>query len=123
MNLTTLLLAFVSLASETIAESQKLRNAVTCKTKAPDAYSAINEFCYGETHITVPSDYAKEADYSGDTFAKIGGESDCDPPQWVPRKYCLRNFYEVCANGNEHGRGKGTYGRNGCQSFHIGKTT
>lgn len=94
--------------------------AAVCKAKNNDAYHAINKFCNGKTGIMVPSAYAKKEKYHGNAFVKIGGESFCNPPQWVPRKWCLTQFYKVCANKKW---GKGHFGRNKCQSFHIGKVT
>jgi hypothetical protein len=98
-----------------------MEDASRCITRAPNAYKAIHKFCYGSDHIVVPSTYTDMAKFDGKAFVKIGGESNCDPPQWVPRKYCRENFYKLCANGKKHGVGTRRFERDKCQSFHIGR--
>lgn len=72
--------------------------AARCRNKNKNAFNAIHKFCYGKSGIMVPSDYAKSEKYAGNAFVKIDESSTCNPPQWVPRKYCLSQFYQICAN-------------------------
>ena len=94
--------------------------AARCRHKNKNAFDAIHKFCFGKSGIMVPSNYAESEKYAGNAFVKIGESSTCNPPQWVPRKYCLSQFYQICANKKW---GKARFGRNKCQSFHVGKVT
>lgn len=122
MKLPSFLLALASAASLLVGVSADGVNALQCLVRHPNAYHAINDFCLGNGHILVPSDYSKKGKHYGNIFVKIGGDSTCDPPQWVPLEYCKSQFFEVCVDG-AHAHGKKSFGRNGCQSFHIGKIT
>ena len=127
--LTLLLVAFMAFASIATAKADPEPEpnlaellhggalAARCHRKNKNAFDAIRKFCYGRSGITVPSNYAKQEKYAGNAFVKIGESSTCNPPQWVPRRYCISQFYQICANKKW---GKARFGRNKCQSFHIG---
>jgi hypothetical protein len=72
---------------------------------------------------TVPSFKAKLGSYSknGRTRVNINGGS-CAKTSWVPRKYCISQFYRVCAVSVKAGRGGNGvlgFGPGGCQKFTI----
>lgn len=72
---------------------------------------------------TVPSFKAKLGSYSknGRIRVNINGGS-CAKTSWVPRKYCISQFYRVCAVSVKAGRGGNGvlgFGPGGCQKFTI----
>jgi hypothetical protein len=88
MKFPSFFLALASIATRNMGVSADGVNAVECLAKHPNAFHAINDFCNEEGHILVPSTYAEKGAHYGNIFVKIGGESTCNPPQWVPREYC-----------------------------------
>ena len=72
---------------------------------------------------TVPSVKAKLGAYSknGRIRVNINGGT-CAKTSWVPRKYCISQFYRVCAVSVKAGRGGNGvlgFGPGGCQKFTI----
>jgi hypothetical protein len=61
----------------------------------------------------VPGNLADRGVNKNGVFVKIAGP--CNPAQWVPQKYCYKQFYNMCANKVK----EGNFGRNGCQKFGI----
>lgn len=52
----------------------------------------------------------------------INGGTCTGRPSWVPRKYCISQFYQVCAQSVRAGRGGNGqlgYGPGKCQRFII----
>ncbi|KAK5138250.1 hypothetical protein LTR08_003311 [Meristemomyces frigidus] len=114
----SLTLALVgALASTALAKT----NEQKCQSKNKNVPLAIEAFC-APTNLVVPSTYATNGKHAGqfgpkDTVVTITGS--CSPAQWVPQKYCLSQFYEMCAYSNKKGAQTNAYGRNGCQSWKI----
>ena len=112
LSLTTTLLALLGV-------STALDTSYQCSNKAPSVINAIGKFCQKQ-NIVVPSPYATGG---GNGFAEksthISIAGTCSPAQWIPQEYCFSQFYQICANGNEHGTGAKYYGRNGCQRWLI----
>ena len=66
-----------------------------CSNKDPSVVNAIGKFCQ-KVNMVVPSNYASGgmAGYSGHkTHIRITGS--CSPAQWVPKTYCLTQFYHM----------------------------
>lgn len=117
---TTTFVLTALLATSTLA----LTDQQECQHKNGHAVQAIQQFC-AKTNIVVPSTYAANGAHVGtngphDTRVSITGV--CSPAQWVPQKYCLSQFYNMCATGNDVGDtagrqyGAGTYK---CQSWAL----
>ncbi|TKA27180.1 hypothetical protein B0A50_04517 [Salinomyces thailandicus] len=117
LSITALLLTALA-ATEVSATHQE-----KCQKKNGHVVQAIQQFC-GKTNLVVPSNYAVLGAHVGtggpqDTRVYITGT--CSPAQWVPQKYCLSQFYALCA-GSPHGSkgdSQGSYGRHGCQNWNI----
>lgn len=43
----------------------------------------------------------------------------CRPAQWVPQEYCMKQFYQMCVNGDALGNREARFGRNKCQKWTI----
>jgi hypothetical protein len=75
-------------------------------------------------HQTVPSAKANLGAYSKNRKVRvsINGRSCSGKPAWVPRKYCISQLYQVCAQSVKAGRGGNGqlgYGPGKCQRFTI----
>ncbi|KAI6849468.1 hypothetical protein KC332_g1866 [Hortaea werneckii] len=123
----TLLVAIMA-ATEVTAVSDH----VVCYTKNSFAIDAIHAFCRSRKDIVVPSDYAHKGgvarksgrnksgiDYALMTNVHIDG--NCKPAQWVPQKYCMFQFKNMCANAGKgyYGASEKRFGRNKCQKWSI----
>nr|POE56504.1 hypothetical protein CFP56_33476 [Quercus suber] len=115
MNKPTTLLLFGTLAWGTVINYQ-----MPCMDKNSGVINAIGMYCQNDDMV-VPSDYANKGQqgYDGDNWAFLQITGNCQPPQWVPSKYCISQFQEICATGDEHGAGSKTFGRDGCQTWTI----
>jgi hypothetical protein len=71
----------------------------------------------------VPSPKSRLGAYSNNGRIRVNIQGvTCPKPAWVPRKYCISQFYRVCAQSVRSGRGGSGqlgYGKNGCQRFII----
>nr|POE78438.1 cobalt/magnesium transport protein cora [Quercus suber] len=92
----------------------------SCANKNLGVINAIGKFCQNDS-IVVPSKHAGKGQqgHVDDSWANIQITGDCNPPQWVPSKYCLSQFQEICAKGDKDGAGSQTFGRDGCQTWTI----
>lgn len=99
-------------------------NIAKCHKRNPDILKAIHDFCNkpaGDT-IMVPSPYADAGTTVGKAHVSVTG--DCKPKQWLPRKWCLLQFHEICGlDMGFSGKGYGAMlqGRDNCQRFNIEK--
>ena len=92
-----------------------------CKHKSHAVAQAIARFC-SKSNIVVPSTYAESGAVGGDkgsAYVQILGP--CNPPQWVPKEFCMKQFHKICAEGDVLGAGRRHYGRNGCQEWTISR--
>ncbi|EME87296.1 uncharacterized protein MYCFIDRAFT_191771 [Pseudocercospora fijiensis CIRAD86] len=91
-------------------------NSSTCRAKHPIAWQAINRFC-AITNMQIPSTYAKQGFSTGGASVWIDGSilNACRPAQWVPKIYCHKQFYAMCAQSKSHA----FYGRANCQTWRI----
>lgn len=97
-------------------------NIKICRKTNPDILAAIDAFCNkpGGDTMMVPSEYAKAGKIVGKAHVWIKG--DCKPAQWLPKRWCLSQFHEVCGFTTfGGGYGRVDKGRNGCQKFIIEK--
>ena len=118
MHLPTTLTLLTALLTTTHAAKT---NEQICQSKNKNVPLAIQAFC-APTNLVVPSTYASNGKHAGqygpkDTIVSIAGT--CSPAQWVPQKYCLAQFYEMCANSRAKGAQTNDYGRDGCQKWVI----
>ena len=92
------------------------KHALKCAEKNPYINNAISEFCQKQD-IVVPSQYAGE----GQTYAgvHIAIHGTCEPAQWVPAEYCVKQLHRICAKGSKYGTGWSRYGDNDCQKWRI----
>jgi len=71
----------------------------------------------------VPSPKAKLVAFSNNMRMRVNiNGGTCKGPSWVPRKYCISQFYHVCAVSVRQGIGGSWqlgYGPGGCQRFII----
>lgn len=117
---TTTMLTLSAFASFTTAASNDdATNIKTCRKANPDVLVAIDAFCNKpDGAIMIPSDYAKAGHKIGHTLVSIDGK--CKPAQWLPKKYCLSQFHQICGMGfGAGGFGGIDFGRNNCQRFMI----
>ncbi|EME45020.1 hypothetical protein DOTSEDRAFT_33622 [Dothistroma septosporum NZE10] len=82
----------------------------------PGVVNAIDRFC-AKQDMTVPSNYAAAGKNSGFPWpaAHVQINGNCGPAQWVPQKYCITQFQNMCGNQKTQQR----FGRNGCQIWNI----
>nr|OQO32572.1 hypothetical protein B0A51_00136 [Rachicladosporium sp. CCFEE 5018] len=96
-------------------------NSQRCSQKNPNVVNAIGRFCQ-KGDMVINSLYAWQgsiSNYRNDWKAHVWIRGTCNPPQWVPQKYCFSQMYDICANGGPHGGGRGWYGTNRCQEWSI----
>jgi hypothetical protein len=124
MQLPTIALLFAALATLSLTASS---NESICRSKSTrtssQAYAAIRAFC-ARTDLVANAPYAMEGKYAGPnqigTHAFIAAKSKCpSSSNWVPQKYCLEQFYETCAKGDNAGHGRRSYGVGQCQEFNL----
>ncbi|TKA71483.1 hypothetical protein B0A55_06943 [Friedmanniomyces simplex] len=99
MKLTTALTA--AFATTTLAMSDQ----AMCQKKNAHAVQAIQQFC-AKTNIVAPSSYASAGAHvgtGGPHDTKLSITAVCSPAQWVPQQYCLSQFYNMCATGDDVG--------------------
>lgn len=110
-------------------------NRGTCKTKHPHAFDAINRFC-SINNLSVPSNFAANGQTNGprglvkawidSTLAQSTNQAHtdqilgtalnpCRPAQWIPKEYCFKQFYAMCAASRDHQ----LYGKANCQTWRI----
>ncbi|KXT04335.1 hypothetical protein AC578_7917 [Pseudocercospora eumusae] len=108
------ILAFLTLLIGAILVSAD--DSSTCRSKHPIAWQAINRFC-AITNMQVPSGYAKQGYSTGGASVWIDGSvlNACRPAQWVPKLYCHKQFYSMCAQSKDHA----FYGKANCQTWRI----
>lgn len=87
------------------------------------AAASIRAFC-AKTNLVATSHYAMEGKYAGPnrigTHAFVAAKSSCPyGSDWIPQKYCLQQFMEVCARGDKWGHGVRSYGKGDCQEFNL----
>lgn len=119
---------FLTLVSWASAASS-FENATKCGARFPRINIAIEAFCrHSKTDVNnsmmIPSEYARQGIGStgkrGNRFI-VRVEGNCNPPQWLPYKWCVAQFQEMCANAkNPWGYHTQNFGNNGCQKFIIG---
>jgi hypothetical protein len=83
-----------------------------------------NDFIFFFSLQTVPSPKALIGATSNNRkiTVLINGSSCGGRPAWVPRKYCISQFYRVCASSVKGGRGGNGvlgFGSKKCQKFTI----
>lgn len=119
-------LALLLAAFAAVAFSAQSNEAI-CRAKSQRtgslAAAAIRSYC-AKTDLVANSLYAMEGKYAGPnrigTHAFVAAKSSCpSASNWIPQKYCLQQFYEVCARGNKSGHGRGSYGVGQCQEFNL----
>ena len=134
----TALLVLASAKVKNWTPRDGITNYDRCMSNNLAFVKAIEGFCKrpGSKPIHVPSKYATGgAAYrikkGFAVWARVEGR--CKPKQWLPRKYCLEQFYEICAKTSDtklhhvslRGFGRMDYGwkkmKNGksCQRFVI----
>ncbi|KAI7088669.1 hypothetical protein KC356_g3099 [Hortaea werneckii] len=112
-------------------EVTAISDHVVCYTKNDFAIDAIHAFC-SKGNIVVPSDYARKggvARKSGKSkggrdwalFTSVSINGNCKPAQWVPQKYCMSQFKNMCAKAGKgyYGASEKRFGRNKCQKWSI----
>ncbi|TKA42476.1 hypothetical protein B0A54_06926 [Friedmanniomyces endolithicus] len=118
MKLTTTLTALF--ATTTLA----MTDLEMCQKKNPHAVQAIQQFC-AKTDIVAPSSYATAGAHVGTGGAhdtRLSIEAVCSPAQWVPQKYCLSQYYNMCATGDDVGDANDRFygaGNYHCQTWHF----
>ena len=108
-------------------------NQVKCGKRFPNIQQIITAFCNHphngdirsmQPGMMVPSTWAQQGiGYTGrrGNRFRVAVESTCRPGQWLPFKYCVSQFNEMCANTpNTWGYATKHYGNSGCQKFVIG---
>lgn len=137
----TLLSTFAQGADQSVVRPTDLRKACLKKSGGNNVVAAIEKFCKNtnivrplQYHVArkqasmlignrqvVPGPVAGRGGSGGpkgqSAFIKIAGK--CSPPQWVPQKYCLQQFFYMCWKGNSRGSMEKVYGRKQCQSWLI----
>ncbi|KAK5132285.1 hypothetical protein LTR08_009193 [Meristemomyces frigidus] len=103
------------LAAALTATNVAATDQVTCLTRHPNIYNAINQLC-ARNNIVVPSAYAANGVSSGGKWAGIAGS--CNPKQWVPEYWCRKQMMSVCAAAGD-GLQAASFGKNGCQRFIV----
>jgi hypothetical protein len=93
---------------------QMYNNEIACAHKDVRALGAINSFC--NTNVYTGGEYAAEG--VALAGARVGISASCGWGTYVPQVWCQSQFYEVCAWGNNKGRGQRNYD-GGCQHFWI----
>lgn len=43
----------------------------------------------------------------------------CKPPNKIPKKWCFKQFYNMCRNGRPNGTSGARYGDAGCQAWML----
>ncbi|GAB1740503.1 hypothetical protein NU219Hw_g5606t1 [Hortaea werneckii] len=119
LSIPTLLVALLA-ATEVTAKT----NRDICWGKNSNVVQAIDAFC-SKGNIVVPSPYAKKGGSArkkaGTRAAKVAVTGSCNPPQWVPQKYCKSQFMGMCARSQKGSFGASAkqFGRNKCQNWSI----
>lgn len=124
MRLPTLSLLFALLATISLAAQS---NESICRGKSQRtgslAAASIRAFC-AKQDLRANEVYAMTGKYAGPnrigTHAFVAAKSKCPSgSDWIPQKYCLSQFYEVCAQGDQSGHGRRSYGVGACQEFNL----
>ncbi|KAF2720310.1 hypothetical protein K431DRAFT_313492 [Polychaeton citri CBS 116435] len=106
------------------AYEDDVSNAFNCASRSRAVNEAIIAFCYGgafaANSVVVPSTFATNGLESGTVHLQIVGH--CDPPQWVPAKWCAPQFHAICAHSKELGFGSQRFGDGACQQWIIGRS-
>ncbi|KAI6841187.1 hypothetical protein KC340_g8964 [Hortaea werneckii] len=121
------LLTYLTLGLLAATSSATLTPRQRCQQKCNATRSgvcvAIQRFC-SKKDLTANSPYSMRGAWSERNGKGIGTHVFVAPKNhcpygsdWIPQKYCLSQFYEVCAKGDKYGHGVGSYGRNDCQEF------
>ncbi|THY54215.1 hypothetical protein D6C98_04619 [Aureobasidium pullulans] len=97
-----------------------------CQYKYPTINPAIDLLCSRNLHL--PGVVAS----IGQNFDRTNKVAIVPNPQclkdgrmnqnsnvWIPEYWCKRQFWKVCAQGNDRGRGQQIFGGRGCQQFYI----
>ncbi|KAI7190067.1 amidase signature enzyme [Hortaea werneckii] len=110
-------------ATSSAALTPKQRCQQKCNATRSGVCVAIPRFC-SKKDLTANSPYSMRGAWSERNGKGIGTHVFVAPKNhcpygsdWIPQKYCLSQFYEVCAKGDKYGHGVGSYGRNDCQEF------
>ncbi|KAI4715455.1 hypothetical protein E4T48_08376 [Aureobasidium sp. EXF-10727] len=98
----------------------------SCLRKDARIVNAIDRLCNKNLHI--PGSTAQLGEHFDNknivavlvnpmcwTDGRINAQSNV----WIPKYWCERQFWKVCAQGNGAGRGNQMFGGRGCQSFWI----
>ena len=117
-----LLLALLTTLSLAAQSPESLCRAKSQRTGSLAAAS-IRALC-AKTDLVANSPWAMQGAYAGPnqigTHAFVAVKNHCpDGSNWIPQRYCLSQFYEICARGDKYGHGVGRYGRGGCQEFNL----
>lgn len=111
------------------------QNQATCLQRFPATEATIQIFCSGSGSanavgkhfvdgITVPSRYADTGiEFTASTgdplWLRVSG--DCSPPRWLPKLWCLAQFWKLCASTSDAGGWNSRlFGTSDCQNFTIG---
>ncbi|KAK3109872.1 hypothetical protein LTR53_016418 [Teratosphaeriaceae sp. CCFEE 6253] len=114
MQFTTSMIALLGLA----ASSNALSDMQLCAAKNQGGMNAIGRFCQ-KTDMVAPSKYASDGMWSPDLRTHVAISGNCNPPQWIPEKYCYSQLFNMCAHGGKHGGSSHHYGNNNCQHWKI----
>nr|POE93416.1 hypothetical protein CFP56_19428 [Quercus suber] len=68
-----------------------------CAEKNINIINAVSKFCQGENggKIFVPSPYTFASTKADNSAVEVRITGTCDPPAYVPSKYCLGQFYRM----------------------------
>lgn len=118
MKITTILAVLAFTATPALALTNYMD---PCAEKAPHVVKAIGQYCTRlGTKNVVPNANAnkgRKAKYQG-KYANVRITANCNPGQWVPQEFCMRQFYQICAESPK-GKGARKFGRNQCQGWYI----
>jgi hypothetical protein len=121
------LLFTVPVMSEMEAQWQAYR--IGCQVKTGNGIlNAIDRFCKKNLHVpSNQADFGEVFQSKPRNIISIYGDQKCfddgrmndNSNVWVPQYWCERQFWKVCAYGNNKGRGNMNFGGRGCQVFDI----
>ncbi|KAF2864043.1 hypothetical protein K470DRAFT_50583 [Piedraia hortae CBS 480.64] len=105
----TLILAF-------LAGAYALTDEEHCHKKNKYAPEVIRQLCNTDT-MRVPNSRAFAGITNQGAMVTIDGTT-CKS-EWIPQKYCLSQFFNMCAHGDRNGQATASYGTHGCQKWQI----
>ncbi|KAK5132855.1 hypothetical protein LTR08_008571 [Meristemomyces frigidus] len=112
------LLPLLALSSVIVADNIDL-----CVKKNPSVLNAIGKFCTKfaqQDKLMIGGGPLGRLQMTGyDQRVVVGITGQCKPSQYVPMKYCLSQFEDMCAHGNAHGGKHSKYGNKDCQHWKI----